>query len=53
MLTICEVPGCPGGFLFAGTPPPQGHRCWRGEERRGGGEGEEEVRATGEEGREG
>lgn len=32
MLTICEVPGCPGGFLFPGTPPPQGHRCLREEE---------------------
>lgn len=43
LLTICEVPGCPGGFLFSGTPPLQGHRCW----------GEKEVRATGAEEEEG
>lgn len=35
MLTICEVPGCPGGFLFSGTSPPQGLQVL---ERRGGGE---------------
>lgn len=45
MLTICEVPDCPGGFLLSGTPPLQGHRCWRekeevkGDWRRGKGRG--------------